>query len=199
MEGRCPQRPNLHGYGRRGRRPSKEKLKKHKNKLTKRNKTETGIRYEWYAMQRQAASYIDFFGKEKIIWALTSNKWGFCLDNEKYFLTSGAFFLISEEIPIKFILAVLNSKLMQFYFSAIGVMTAGGAYTLKKTTIERFTLPFVEEKEINDIIEKTNEIIRLKNIDINTDIKKIESQIDKLMFKNYGLTEKEINIVNDKT
>ena len=174
-------------------------LKKHKNKLTKRNKTETGIRYEWYAMQRQAASYIDFFGKEKIIWALTSNKWGFCLDNEKYFLTSGAFFLISEEIPIKFILAVLNSKLMQFYFSAIGVMTAGGAYTLKKTTIERFTLPFVEEKEINDIIEKTNEIIRLKNIDINTDIKKIESQIDKLMFKNYGLTEKEINIVNDKT
>ena len=31
MEGRCPQRPNLHGYGRRGRRPSKKKNKEYGN------------------------------------------------------------------------------------------------------------------------------------------------------------------------
>ncbi len=174
-------------------------FEKHKNELIKRNKTETGIRYEWYAMQRQAASYVNLFGKQKIIWALTSDKWGFSLDDEKYFLTSGGFFLVSEEIPVKFILAILNSKLMKFYFSAIGVMTAGGAYTLKKTTIERFTLPKIKKNELEQIIKKTDKIIELKNIDINSNTTKLESQIDKLVYKLYNLTNKEIKLIENET
>jgi len=36
-----------------------------KDRLLKRNKEETGIRYEWYALQRCAASYYHEFEKEK--------------------------------------------------------------------------------------------------------------------------------------
>ena len=147
--------------------------------------------YKWFEIQDNTA-YYQMFDKQKIIWALTADKWGFCLDNEKYFLTSGAFFLISEEIPVKYILAVLNSKLMQFYFSAIGVMTAGGAYTLKKTTIERFTLPKPNKKAIDNVIKKIDEIIKIKQTDVKNDIRKLETQIDKIVYKLYGLTKSEI-------
>ena len=40
----------------------------YKEKLSKRNKAETGIRYEWYALQRCAASYYEEFEKEKIVY-----------------------------------------------------------------------------------------------------------------------------------
>ena len=39
-------------------------LLQHKEKLQKRNKAETGIRYEWYAMQRCANTYYEEFAKE---------------------------------------------------------------------------------------------------------------------------------------
>ena len=38
-----------------------------KDKLSKRNKSETGVRYEWYALQRCAATYYKHFAEEKIV------------------------------------------------------------------------------------------------------------------------------------
>ncbi len=178
----------------------KQFLSEHKLELQPRsNNIDTGRKpgtYEWFEIQDNTA-YHKLFNHQKIIWPLTADKWGFCLDNNKYFLTSGAFFLTSEEMPIKFILAILNSKLMKFYFSAIGVMTAGGAYTLKKTTIERFTLPKPDNIIINSIIKKVDEIIKIKEIDINNDISKFENEIDKIIYNIYGLTAEELEIVEE--
>ncbi len=117
-------------------------LNNYKRELSSRNKSETGIRYEWYALQRCAASYFELFDSQKILWPLTADKWGFALDTKGFYLTSGAFFLVSEKLPLKYILAVLNSKVMKYYFKFIGVMTAGGAYTLKKASIDEF--PIIE-------------------------------------------------------
>jgi hypothetical protein len=35
---------------------------------------------------------------------------------------------------------LLNSNLLKFYFGFIGVMTAGGAFTLKYTTVSQFSI-----------------------------------------------------------
>jgi len=40
----------------------------YKENLANRNKSETGIRYEWYALQRCAASYYKEFARKKIVW-----------------------------------------------------------------------------------------------------------------------------------
>lgn len=44
-------------------------LLSHKERLSKRNKEETGIRYEWYCLQRWGANYYQEFEREKIVWA----------------------------------------------------------------------------------------------------------------------------------
>ena len=165
-------------------------LNSYKQNLSQRNKAETGITYEWYSLQRCAASYIDYFDKEKLIWPLTADKWGFMLDTQKYFLSSGGFLLVSKKISLKYILAILNSKLMQFYFSQIGVMTAGGAYTLKKATIERFPLIEVSEKEQQPFIRLVNKIMESKNNDKDT--AKQEKELDALICKLYNINDNEI-------
>ncbi|HEG8234895.1 TPA: class I SAM-dependent DNA methyltransferase, partial [Campylobacter coli] len=43
-------------------------LLSHKERLSKRNKEETGIRYEWYCLQRWGANYYQEFEREKIVY-----------------------------------------------------------------------------------------------------------------------------------
>lgn len=129
-------------------------LKNHHSGLSTRNQSETGIRYEWYALQRCAASYFAQFNETKIIWPLTADQWGFALDNNQHYLTSGGFFLVSRKYSLKTLLAILNSKVLEYYFRFIGVMTAGGAYTMKKATIELLPIAATEKtKSFEDLVD----------------------------------------------
>ena len=155
-----------------------------------RNKSETGIRYEWYSLQRCAASYYDLFDNEKIVWGLISGGWDFALDIKKCLLTSASFFLTSDEIPLKFILGLFNSKLYQFYFSIIGEKTAGGAYVFKKTTIEKYLIPS-NRNFMTEIITKVNEILNNGKNDL------LEKDIDSLVYKTFDLTNEEIELIEN--
>ena len=101
--------------------------------------------YHWYEIQDNTAYYQDF-EKEKIIWGLTADKWAFAYDSQKHYLPSNGYILSSADIEVKYLLAQLNSKTLQFYFSFIGIMTAGGAYTLKHETIREMPIVVGTEK-----------------------------------------------------
>ena len=94
-------------------------------------------------------------------------------------------------LPLKYILALLNSRLYLFYFSIIGEKTAGGAFVFKKATIEKFLIP-KNQNFISEIIKRVEEI--QKNV---RELNLIESQIDHLVYKVFGLTEEEIEIVEN--
>ena len=172
------------------------RLSQYKKELVLRNKDETGIRYEWYALQRCAASYYDEFEKsEKIIWGLTADKWAFTLDIKKNYLPSNAYILTSKNIPIRFILGLLNSKLLHYYFGFIGVMTAGGAYTLKAATIESLPIAVGTREQQKEIALKVDSILNTKAKDKQADVSSTENEIDHLVYELYGLSEEDIKIV----
>ena len=171
-------------------------LSAHRAELIDRNKEETGIRYEWYALQRCAASYyMNFEKSEKIIWGLTADKWAYTLDTEQHYLPSNGYILTSEQLPVRFILGLLNSKVLHHYFSYIGVMTAGGAYTLKAATIEALPIPDSNALQQKEIISLVNKILETKQEDPQANVVTIEAAIDRLVYELYGLTEDEIKIV----
>ena len=173
-------------------------LLSHKTELLERNQEETGIRYEWYALQRCAASYYrEFEQPEKIIWGLTADKWAFTLDKEQHYLPSNGYILTSSCVPIRYILAMLNSKLMHFYFGYIGVMTAGGAYTLKAATIS--ALPFKLAKNMDVLAGIADDILDIKYRDHNADVSDKEKQIDLFVYHLYELTYDEVLIVDPDT
>ncbi|MBA4852002.1 Eco57I restriction-modification methylase domain-containing protein, partial [Emticicia sp. BO119] len=65
-----------------------------KKQLSARNKDETGIRYEWYALQRWGANYWDDFSKQKIIWGEISDKTKFSIDLDGKYLNEATTFLM---------------------------------------------------------------------------------------------------------
>jgi hypothetical protein len=177
-------------------------LEKYKDVLNDRNKDETGIRYEWYALQRCAATYYPEFEKEKIIWGLTADKWAFAYDNDGHYLPINGYILTSSEVPIKYLLALLNSNLLKFYFRFIGIMTAGGAYTLKHETISELPIKQISADKQKPFIELVDKILAitkdedyLNNPANQARVKKYEDEIDQMVYKLYGLTDDEIRIV----
>jgi len=177
-------------------------LSQFRAELKSRNTEETGIRYEWYALQRCAASYYPEFDKTKVIWGLTADKWAFAYDEERHYLPSNGYILTSEKISLKYLLALLNSKLMQFYFGFIGIMTAGGAYTLKHETIREFPIKDVPQSQQESVIDLVDGILRItgqnnysENQSAQAAIKEYEKRIDEQVYKLYGLTSEEIDVV----
>lgn len=147
---------------------------------------------KWWNLR--ACQYYDEFEKpEKIIWGLTADKWAYTLDTESHYLPSNGYILTSSKIPTKYILGLLNSKLLHYYFGFIGVMTAGGAYTLKAATIS--ALPFVDAGDYEPVINLVDQILSAKKHDPKVDVSVLEAEIDRFVYQLYGLTEEEIKIV----
>jgi hypothetical protein len=145
----------------------------------------------WFNLR--SCAFLDQFDETKIIWPLTADKWGFTIDAEGHYLTSGGFFLVSNKTPLKYLLGIMNSSLMNYYFKFIGVMTAGGAYTLKKASIE--ILPIIETNHKTQalILNMVDSILFSKNSPKiitdsipNTHISEaFEEVIDALVFELY--------------
>jgi adenine-specific DNA-methyltransferase len=149
----------------------------------------------WWELR--ACDYYNYFEMNKIVWPLTADKWGFALDTEKHYLTSGGFMLISNEMSLQYILGVLNSNLMKFLFSQIGVMTAGGAFTLKKATIDEFPIKTISKEAQQPIISLVDQILSLKKENPQAFTSKLEEDIDKLVYQLYELTDEEIEVVKN--
>ncbi len=150
----------------------------------------------WWNL-RACKYYPEFERPEKIIWGLTANNWAFAYDDKQHYLPSNGYILTSTDIPVKYLLGWLNSKLMHHYFHYVGVMTAGGAYTLKAATIS--ALPFKRPKEYNSVVEIVNTILAVKNSDKQADTSALENKIDFLVYHLYGLTYDEVLIVDPDT
>ena len=151
--------------------------------------------YKWFEILDNTAYYLEFEKTEKIIWGLTADKWAYTLDTEQHYLPSNAYILTSETIPIRFILGLLNSNLLHYYFGFIGVMTAGGAYTLKAATIEALPIAIGTKEQQKEITNRVESILNAKAKDKQIDVSSIEFEIDHLVYDLYGLSENEIKIV----
>jgi hypothetical protein len=171
-------------------------LVKFKKELSSRNQAETGIRYEWYALQRCANTYFDDFEKEKIVYSEISQEPCFSYDTQKTFIGNTAYILTGNNL--KYLNGLLNSKLVTYIFSNFYSINLGkNGYRYLAQYMENLPIPFVTE---NNIIQKkikkiVEQIITLKNTDKNSNIVNLEQQIDKLVYKLYELTYEEVLVV----
>ena len=68
-----------------------------KKRLMERNKDETGIRYEWYALQRCGAKYYEDFAKEKVLWMNMNRQWKFAFGEKNAIVEASLNFIASNE------------------------------------------------------------------------------------------------------
>ncbi|GAA7881764.1 class I SAM-dependent DNA methyltransferase [Helicobacter pylori] len=180
-------------------------LLSHKDKLLKRNKDETGKRYEWYCLQRWAANYYQDFEKEKIVYGEIVQEPRFYLDNGEcelgYFYAEATSFILTGE-HLRYLLGMLHSKLITFAFKTF---YAGGGlgesgYRYKKAFIERLPIPKItpqNQKLADKITDGTKAILEAKGKDPKANTQKLEKEIDALVYQLYNLTDEEIKIIEN--
>ncbi|MBM2624111.1 class I SAM-dependent DNA methyltransferase [Helicobacter pylori] len=180
-------------------------LLSHKDKLLKRNKDETGKRYEWYCLQRWAANYYQEFEKEKIVYGEIVQEPRFYLDNGGcelgYFYAEATSFILTGE-HLHYLLGMLHSKLITFAFKTF---YAGGGlgesgYRYKKAFIERLPIPKItpQNQELaHKITDGAKAILEAKEKDPKANTQELEKEIDALVYQLYNLTDEEIKIIEE--
>lgn len=172
-------------------------LLQYKDQLEKRNKAETGIRYEWYALQRCAATYSDEFEKEKIVWSDISREPAFTLLPKDIYFNNTVYMIIGGHI--KFLAGVLNSRLMKWYFPLISSGLGEKAQRYFKIFVENLPiiLPQPKDSLYKKQIEKSVDVItrsRIKSSTVKTN--ELEQDINLLVYKLYKLTYDEVKIID---
>ncbi len=119
-------------------------------------------------------------------------------DDGKILAAKSTNIILDDNIDnLKFILGILNSKLMSFYVTNYfhSNKMAGGYINISPRLLKILPIPTTNNKTL---ISKVNKILKLKHNDINANIEKIETEINQLVYKLYKLSNKEIkHIEND--
>ena len=169
-------------------------LSKYKTQLAARNKAETGIRYEWYAMQRWGANYSDDFFKPKIVWASVGDIEYSLIPDNFLLLDTNYFFAIKST---KELLAILNSKLLYWWIAMEDTpIGGGGAYRHYKYNLEKISIPSLSRELVQELDSLVNQIIdRQKRGECTSDL---ENTINNHIYKIYNLSPSEIEYIENR-
>ncbi|MDN4753194.1 Eco57I restriction-modification methylase domain-containing protein [Porphyromonadaceae bacterium W3.11] len=155
-------------------------LLKFKDALSNRNKAETGIRYEWYALQRWGAKYWEDFSKPKVMWKIIGNNINFCYDEESMICNNAVNIMTGERNTLIQFVGLMNSQLFDWYLKiTTEAEVQGGGIQLYVTTLEKTLLKLDFQQSLTDIVYKR---IMGEASDIS---------VDDAVFEAYGLTKEE--------
>lgn len=134
-------------------------LKKYEEKLVIRHNQGD----HWTNMRNCA--YLKEFERPKIIWGEISDKPKFCFDDKGIYMNDRCSFMVGENL--KFILVLLNSKLIEWYFNLISTSSGMGTNMWKHYKIKLLPIPKNVYQNIIDKIEIISEYLIFLN-DMNT-------------------------------
>ncbi|ECC1853988.1 class I SAM-dependent DNA methyltransferase [Campylobacter jejuni] len=114
---------------------------------------------------------------------------------------SATFYVIkTQRINVKYLTAILNSKLIAFWLKHKGKMQ-GNNYQIDKEPL--LNIPIVDtnsknQKIADELINLVDEILKAKEQDKNANTSPLEEKINNIVYKIYNLTEEEIKTIEGK-
>lgn len=146
---------------------------------------------KWYELWNQRN--LLRFKQVKIITLDNASKNSFAIDTDNYTGTTTTYSLILKDKAIEnyhYVLAVLNSSLMNYYHKNNTIPQAGGFYRYQAIFINDLPIKIVDQKI------KTKFSNKIKQLLNNIDNKEILLDIDVMVYKLYELTYDEIKTID---
>jgi adenine-specific DNA-methyltransferase len=165
-------------------------LCKYKGKLASRNQAETGIRYEWYCLQRCAATYADGFTATKIVYPDIYEHQSFALDTGGHFLANTCYF-IPDGSP--WLCGVLNSRCLEWFYRRSSSSVRGGYLRSFSTTMGKMPICEAGDKDrwiLGDLVDRA-----CKCEAGSSELHRVERELDEHVYRLYGLTQEEVSII----
>ena len=116
----------------------------------------------WYVLYRPAKKHISEFAKNKIFYTQIGHTIDFYLDKDEYYSNDKLYFITSADLNLSYLLSILNSTVMRYYYSLIFNFGGGKG----KDTFLNISIPNLDNKK------QAKFIINSKNmIDLNKNFK----------------------------
>lgn len=176
-----------------------EYLNNHKNELINRAQIKRSRTSLWWKFT--FAMHKELYPLHKIWCSYRSKTNEFVLDESQDYIgltNTTVVFDTNPELSIKYLLALLNSKLLTFRYKSIGKQTGSGVYEYYKNGVGKLPIPKVilEQKQIIFFVDK---ILSAKKSDPQADTTTLERKIDVLVYLLYCLTWDEVQVVENSS
>jgi hypothetical protein len=181
-------------------------LKSHKKELSNRATVKNEGRIWW---RYSRPMHKEYYALPKIWCSYRSKGNSFILDETNDYIgltNTTVIFGTNSKYSLKYILALLNSKLLTFRYKSIGKQTGSGVFEYFANGIGKLPIPEADEKKQNEFIVLVDKILELKRreyAEANGQAKKIISRqiagidhaIDTAVYKLYQLEPDETKII----
>ncbi|MFP4460507.1 MAG: Eco57I restriction-modification methylase domain-containing protein [Candidatus Zixiibacteriota bacterium] len=170
----------------------KKYLAPYEDQLSKKRETKKGLIPYWCLHWPRNR---DLFKPNKIIVRQTSDNVTAAIDEKDYYALDSIIIIRAEKINNRFLLAILNSKITQFVYSAF-TQEAGRTFPqVKPKNLKKLYIPIIPEPEQQPFINLVTQILTAKSSDPKADTSALEHEIDQLVYDLYGLTDDEIAVI----
>ena len=167
----------------------------YKDKLDKRRETKKGM-IPWWALNWPR--YEELFIGEKIIMRQTSDSIQATYDTDNYYpLNSILTLRLNKDCgySYKFVLGILNCKLTNWVYQNISQERGRAFAEVKPINVRKLYVPQISKKDQTVFEAIVDKILIAKRGTPSVDTSELESDIDRLVYQFYGLTEDEIHII----
>jgi len=137
---------------------------------------------------------------EKIIYRQTANRIIATIDEDKLYNDKTIHCIIPKENGISklYLLALLNSKLFEFLYRELSQENEGRAFSQVKTVyIKQLPIIIASNKEIETIEEIVKKMLDKRKNNREADISDEETELNKLIYKIYGLEQDDIKKIEN--
>ena len=158
--------------------------------MLSRNKDETGIRYEWYALQRCAATYWQELEQQKIIIPSIEKSAQYAIDSSGSYGNDKTSICVAEDA--EYLLGLLNSKILWWVIQKTASTKQGGFYEFKPMYVSKLPIAqasTADQKAISNLVKKCLDDAKGQNV------AKWEAEIDDRVARLYGLTADEMKLI----
>jgi len=167
---------------------------------------------KWYELQQPAVGLLPRIERPKIVYPIIANECRFSLDRDGFFINDKLFLLPTDDIAL---LALLNSRLANFYFAAVCAALEGRGeryLEFRAQYVDPFPIPdHLRDQAAHARLFRLGEAMLGLNQRLTTartahektllerQIAATDRQIDQLVYELYGLSEAEIALVEEAT
>jgi adenine-specific DNA-methyltransferase len=135
-----------------------------------------------------------FFTGEKIIAVRKCAEPTFTYTDFDCYVSATFYVIKTDRVNLKYLTAVLNSKLIQFWLRNKGKMQ-GNNYQIDKEPLLAIPIYKPPGPAQEPIITLVDMIMSAKTKDPEAGVPELERMIDKLVYDLYGLTDEEVGVV----
>ena len=148
--------------------------------------------HHWLELDNNPCSdYLNDFSKHKIVWGNLCLSAQFAYIEDEFFINAPSPMIVPGS---KYLLAVLNSKLADWYIRQLGVTRNGGYFEYKPMFVEKLPVPLPDPKTESLISNYVDKIIKQKKN--NEDSSANETKVDDIVYSLYCLTDEEVSYIN---